>query len=737
MKNYFLLGCLLLLQVATYGQDVFIGILDSNTNQPLIGAIVKDINSEIGGVTDQTGHVLLKDVSLPLTVEISYVGYKTTTKTVESVGMTMFGLSIDAEIESVIVETETPATDIDPLNAQQVENLSSKELLKAACCNLSESFENNASVDINFNDAITGSKQIRLLGLAGVYTQINYENMPLIRGLGEYYGLGFVPGTWVESIQVGKGAGSVVNGFESMTGQINVEFHKPDNIDQLYVNGYQNARGRTELNLHGGKKLNEQWSTALFLHGNLLTGEQDVNDDGFIDRNKGGQVNIFNRWKYVGDGNLRSQLGARYLHDQKVGGQLGFSSGEASAPTNLYGVDVVSDRVELFAKNGLIFPEQPWKSIGLITNASHHTQNAIYGLRSLESNQQSIYANLIYQTIIGDTRTTLKTGGNLQYDNIEENLNDAPFERNYTVPGVFAEIDYDNLKQIKIVAGLRADYLNTSSSVQVSPRLHFKWTTDGENALRLSAGRGFRVPNLYADNPATLINSRIINIENIPDIESSWNMGASITRYFKWNGREGTFSADFYRTSFTNQLIRDFFSSPNEVIISNLDGQSFANSYQVNFDYELFNRFDVRLAAKHDDVKQTFNGELLEQPLTPRYRGLLNLSYATQFERWRFDVTSNYIGEQRLIATAEQPDAFENAVFSDNYFNYSGQITKKLPFMEIYLGGENLSSFRQENPIISPENPFGNDFDGSNVWAPIQGINIYAGFRYSIKQKEK
>ncbi len=738
MKQISILVAFIATTMSMYGQSLHVGVIDQETNEALYGALVQIEGTDIGGLTDETGHILFKDLSFPLKMTISYVGYEPLTiEYNEPVsGMKMFQLS-STSMKGVIIEARDVTTDIDPSAAAQIENINARELLKAACCNLSESFENNATVDISYSDAVTGSKQINMLGLAGTYTQINWENMPLIRGLGEYYGLGFVPGTWVSSIQVGKGAGSVVNGYESMTGQINVEFYKPDDMDAFYLNGYQNTQGRTELNLHGGKELNQNWSTGLFLHGDLLTGEADGNDDGFMDRNKGGQVNLLNRWKYVGDGNLRSQFGVKYINDQKVSGQLGFTSGAESSPNNLYGVEVKSNRVELFAKNGLIFPEQPWKSVGLITNASMHTQDGIYGLHQLQSEQQSLYANLIYQTIIGDTRTTLKTGGNLQIDQIEENLNQARFERNYSVPGLFAEIDYDNLKQVKIVAGVRADYVNTTSSIEVSPRLHLKWITDGENTLRLSTGRGFRVPNLYADAPAILINSRSIIVNQLPDIESSWNMGASVTRYFKWAGREGTLSLDAYRTVFTNQVIRDFYSNANQVIISNVDGDSFANSFQFNFDYEIFDRFDLRLAAKHDDVKQTINGSLIEQPLTPKYRGLINVSYATRFDRWSFDLTSHYIGEQRLLSTADHPDAFENAQYSDGFFHYIGQITKKLPTIDLYVGGENLSSFRQENPIVGPENPFGNDFDGTNVWGPIQGINVYVGFRYTMKKKEE
>ncbi len=718
----------------TFSQEIQ-GTVTNVQEQPIVGALVRVKNTSIGGFTDETGsfQFVLSGQNLPLELEASFIGYQTYVLTTTTLTDNIIVLTSDAALDEVVVEGRRAATDIDPLSAKFTEVLAQPELQKAACCNLSESFENNATVDINYSDAISGSKQISMLGLDGIYTQINWENMPLIRGVGEYYGMSFVPGTWIDQIQVNKGAGSVINGYESMAGQINVEFKKPDTMEKFYLNAYQNIQGRSELNSDVSLKLNPEWSTALFFHGNLVRGDIDGNDDGFIDRNTGQQVNVFNRWKFVGKNNLRSQFGIKYLNDERIGGQLDYDPHRES---NLYGVKVNSQRTEIFAKNGLIFPEKPWKSIGLIMNGSYHNQEGLYGVRKLNVDQKSIYTNLIYQTIISDTRHKIKTGVNFQWDDIDELAEERTFNRVISAPGVFVEYEYDDLKAIKLIAGLRSDYISNNVGLQFSPRIHFKWSVNDNNSVRLSAGRGFRVPNIFTDDPGMLASSREVIAGELPAIESSWNYGGGYTNYFKLNGHDGTLSTTFYRTEFQHQLIRDNFSSAHKLFLSDLDGTSYANSLQLNLDYEVFDRFDVRLAYKYDDVKQSINKQLIQKQLTPKHRGLLNMAYALPYNRWQFDFTTQYVGKQRLPATLYHTNALENKVESEAYFRFNGQVMTQLKKWSLYAGGENLANFRQEDAIIDAQEPFGNNFDATVVWGPITGRNIYFGLRYQLDNKK-
>lgn len=741
MKNILIAVFWLVAIQTNYSQTIHGVVKEKDTvdgNELVVGALVRIESTSLASITDEDGHFsipLPDEVKFPIQLNVSFVGFKPqTVLVVEASTELEFFLEKDNSLDEIIVETREQMTVIDLNSLQKVEHLGENELLKAACCNLSESLTTNATVDVNYTDAVTGAQQISMLGLAGVYSQINWENMPLVRGAGNFYGLHFVPGTWIESIQVGKGSGSVVNGYESMTGQVNVEFHKPDNMDTFFLNGYQNLQGRSELNTHISKQVSDEVSTALFVHGSQLRGEPDGNRDGFIDRNEGGQINLFNRWKYVSKGNFRSQFGVRFVTDKKDGGQVEAIRNKVANP---YLVGVVSNQTEVFTKNGLIFPKKPYKSVGLIVNASSYNQDGHFGKNFLGMHQRSLYSNLIYQTILGSTNHKIKTGANFQYDNLRTELNTKDFNQVYSASGVFTEYSLKSIEDLQMNLGLRADYISSTKNVELSPRIHVKYNTDGENSLRLSAGRGFRVPNVYADFPNLLVSSRKVIQEQEPQLESSWNYGASLTRYFKWRGHDGSFSADAFRTIFQNQIVRDVLTSEREVRISNLDGKSYANSIQLTIDYELFERFDVRLAGKYDDVKQTVNGELVEQVLTPKTRALLNIAYATPFNRWLFDVTAHHTGKQRLPSTALNPYTLKNAVYSNNFITLNAQATAKIGRWNFYVGGENLGNYKQKNPVISSESPFGDDFDASSIWAPIMGANIYTGFRFKINNSKK
>lgn len=741
MKNILIAVFWLVAIQINYSQTIHGVVKEKNTSdndELIVGALARIEGTNLTSFTDKDGHFsipLSAEVQLPVKIIVSFVGFKTQTiSIVNAAGELEIFLEKENTLDEVVVETREKTTVVDLNSLQKVEHLGQKELLKAACCNLSESLSTNATVDVNYTDAVTGAQQISMLGLAGVYSQINWENMPLVRGVGNFYGLHFVPGTWIESIQIGKGSGSVVNGYESMTGQVNVEFFKPDNMDTFFLNGYQNLQGRTELNAHASKKVSNEVSTALFVHGSQIQGESDGNKDGFLDRNKGGQINLFNRWKYVGKGNFRSQFGVRFVTDKKDGGQVQAIRDKVANP---YLVDVKSNQTEVFTKTGLIFPEKPYKSIGLIMNATSHNQDGHYGKNFLGMHQRSLYSNLIYQTMIGSTNHIIKTGANLQYDDLKTELNTRDLNQVYSASGAFAEYNLNSIERLQMNLGLRADYISTTKKVEMSPRIHLKYRTDDENTVRLSAGRGFRVPNVYADFPNLLASSRKVIQEQEPQLESSWNYGASLTRYFKWRGYDGSFSADAFRTDFQNQIVRDVLTNQNEVRISNLDGKSYANSMQLTFDYEVFDRFDIRIAGKYDDVKQTVNGELVEQVLTPKTRGLLNFAYATPFDRWLFDATAHYTGKQRLPSTAVNLYTLKNAVYSNDFITLNAQVTAKIKHWDFYIGGENLGNYKQKNPVIGSESPFGDDFDASSIWAPVMGTNIYTGFRFKINNNKK
>ena len=689
---------------------------------PIFGANVYWEDTNIGTTTDINGIYFINEAtSFPANLSVSYVGYTFDSQEIID-DKYIFYLKSTIELDAVQIEGKVNTTKLSTVNSINMQTICTGELEKAACCNLSESFTTNATVDVTFTDAVSGAKQIQMLGLDGVYTQITQENMPLIRGMSSSYGLSYVPGTWIESIQIIKGTGSVVNGFESFAGQINVEYYKPESAPKIFWNGFVSSEGRIENNLLLAKKQGN-WKSNLFTHISYFDKEMDENGDNFLDMPKVNQVNVLNRWEYK-DNNYHIGFTARGLVEDRLGGTI-------ENALNPYAVNIHNDLLEFTSKTGAILPNSPGKSAGLQTSFRRHNQTAIFGENNYKGLQESAYLNLIRQTYIGSTNHKLKYGTSYYADRYTESFSghiDSAFTDNVIVDlmtGVFSEYSYKWGESFNLTAGIRADYYNNSEEINYLPRLNMKYNPTEKMAIRFSAGKAFRVANVFVENASFLASNREISVGNL-NPEIAWNYGANITYCFYLFGREGTINADAYRTDFENQIVVDI-EDQNKLLFENLDGVSYANSLQFDLGYELFNRFDVKMAYKMNDVKSTFSGLEKTPPLTPENRALLNLSYATNFEKWKFDFTANRIGESR-IPSHSLVDKF----YSESFYIYNAQVTKKISDFDVYLGVENILSYTQENPILSYNNPNSPGFDASLVYAPIYVRMFYFGFRYKL-----
>lgn len=709
---------------------------------PLPGANVYWANTTLGVTTDASGHFSIPRSTQSNRLVVSFVGYLNDTLNVSSESEVEFVLRSAQSLDEVIVRSNS--TTIDRMSPIQTEIITSRALAKAACCNLSESFETNASVSVSYADAVTGSKQIQMLGLNGAYIQTNVENIPGIRGLGTTFGLNFIPGTWIQSIDVGKGAGSVVNGYESMTGQINVELQKPDSREKVYVNAYVNNFGRAELNLNLAHQLNDKWSAGLLTHASTLRNRVDNNGDGFLDLPLYTQFNAVQRWKYQGE-RFMAQFGVKALHEDRTGGQVGF---DADQPTKIspnfspyYGFGAKINRLEVFSKTAKLFPNQPYKGLGLIVNASVHDQRSYFGFTPYNGRQQTLYGNLIYQSIIGNTNHAFKTGVSYLLDDYNELYKDTTMLRTESVPGAFFEYTYNNLDKFTVVAGSRVDFHNLYGT-QFTPRLHLKYQLDRNTALRLSAGRGFRVSNPLAEYFGNLVSSRAVVFREQIRPEVSWNYGASLTREFNLGDMSGTWIIDYYRTNFQNQLVADV-EHPGYLYFYNLQDKAFANSFQAEVNLVPVKRLELKLAYRLFDVKQTLGEPYGESVLLPkmminRDRVLFNAGYALPYDKWKFDFTVQWNGKRRIPSHDPGYDhtSYLNmpSDLAPAFFNLNAQITRTWVQWDVYLGGENLGNYRQSNPIIGANDPFGQKFDAGVVWGPVVGRTIYAGIRYKIKR---
>ncbi len=701
---------------------------------PLPGVNVYWQGSQRGTVTDGKGRFSIAMVKNANQLVFSYVGYRNDTLHVHAGERLFHVMKSPLELSEVEVATRARTQFVSRMSTVNSTQITSGELQRAACCNLSESFETSASVNVNYSDAVTGAKQIEMLGLAGTYTQMMSENIPGLRGLASSFGLLYIPGSWMESIQVSKGTSSVLNGFESITGQINVEYKKPQESERFFLNLFQAHTGRSELNTNMRLKLNNKLSTMLFGHASNNSLKHDGNQDGFLDDPLYTQINLFNRWDYHA-GNFEFQFGIKALTENRKGGQMNFDHSQPAAnQPGVYGIGIKNERFEAFLKTGFIF-HRPATSLGIQQQFTRHTIHSEFGQRYYHAEENSYYLNALFQSFIGDTRHTYTTGVSLMYDQWSERSSDLVFSNKDIIPGVFYQYTFSDGTHFNLIAGIRADY-DQSFGVFLTPRLHARYNFAEHTIFRISAGKGYRKPRILAENMSLFASGKGFVWENNPMLfktyEEAWNFGINISQYVHIAKREMVVNFDAYRTSFVNQLVVDRVTNSSAVLFYNLEGRSFSNSFQVEANYELFRGFDATAAFRYNDVKVQYFNELQEKPLVSRYKGLLSFSYKPN-ARWQADLTGLMTGPARLPRWAMQPDPDVREPYSPAYLTANAQLTRNFRKWSLYLGGENLTNYMQNHPILAASDPFGTAFDASVIWGPIMGIKVYAGLRYTIQ----
>ena len=616
-----------------------------------------------------------------------------------------------------------------------------EELFKAACCNLGESFTTNPSVDVNYSDAATGAKQIKLLGLSGTYVQMLTENLPNFRGAAAPYALDYVPGPWMNSIQVSKGSSSVRNGYESITGQIDVEYLKPDDDQGVTVNLFGNTMGRMEANADGNVHLNDHLSTELLAHYQNEWSHHDQNDDGFQDQPNVRQWNFQNRWKWRGDHYL-FHGGVGIIKEKREGGQTSHSSMMSSQP---YLIGVETDRYEGYMKHAFIIDPERGTNIALMGNVSMHEMDANYGHKQYSVNEKNAYAQLLFETNFSDLHN-LAAGLSLNHDYLKQDLRalekgvalraeavaaePQPTEKE-TTPGAYVQYTLNMDNKLTAMAGIRADHSNRYGTF-VTPRFHVKYTPSDLVSVRLSAGKGYRTVHALAENNNLLASGRRLVIDDLEQ-EAAWNYGISNSWYIPLFGKTLKLNAEYYHTRFTRQAVIDYDSDHTMIHISNLDGKSYSNTLQIDATYPIVSGLEVTAAWRLNDVKCTYGGKLMEKPLTSRYKGLLTASYKTPLGLWQFDATLQLNGGGRMptpYTLADGTPSWDSRFHA--YEQVSAQITRWFRHFSIYIGGENLTGFRQEQSIINAANPWSDTFDPTMVWGPVQGAMFYAGIRINF-----
>lgn len=658
-------------------------------------------------------------------------------------------------LSTAVATSEGPGNYLSKYKDMRTEVISAAGLCKMACCNLAESFENSASVTVGYSDAVTGARQIRLLGLSGTYTQMLDENRPVMRGLASPFGLNYVPGQWLSSIQIAKGAPSVINGVESITGQINMEHRKPTDEVPLFVNASFMSDTKADLNVASSLQLGNdgKWSTVILGHvcGNFKS--FDMNGDGFYDEPKQFEVNLANRWLYFDPDGVQVRFGVRFLRDGRNGGQTG-AGGWLS--------DIVNQSLNAYLKVGVPLNEDNSRNIALVGDFNDYTMNSGFGYRekngrpftSYDGTQLSGFANLLYQDQVLEAHH-FTLGLSAMYDHFDEmldrsvlgqTLRDGRLKSNLLDLGVFGEYTFRVEDRLSLIAGLRGDWYNQDRKFRVSPRLTLKYNPVDQLVIRLNGGRGLRYACPIVDNIGVLSTGKMyysshnyagaasgIPLFETHPLEDAWVFGGNVTAYLPFGVGDNTYiSFDYFRTQFRDQLITDYNAFVNAIDFYMLSGRSYTNTYQVDFSVEPVKRFTVTATFRYTDAKVSMvSGGLQERPMTSRYKGVLNLQYATNLNKWIFDFTASVNGPCRLYDFMNDGKGGQSSVYPLLY----AQVTHRMKGWDIYIGGENLTNFKQKDPIIGAENPALGDFDASCIWGPLMGIKGYIGIRVTLWKK--
>ncbi len=711
----------------------------------LPGANVIWAGTATGTSTNTAGYFSLRKIRGNDLLVASFVGFTSdTVRIAPGDDYVEFVLHENSMIGEVTVIGRATGAHIDRQATIATVNITAAELCKAACCNLSESFVTNPSVDVNYADAATGAKQIQLLGLAGSYVQILTENIPTVYGLGAAYGLSYVPGPWMESIQISKGTSSVRNGNESITGQINVEYKKPAAGELVFVNGFVSDAGRFESNVNASVKLNEYWSTMILGHGETQSGASDHNGDGFRDEPDVRQYSFMNRWDYLSP-QLTFRAGVKYMKEERLGGQFDYRRSNPNTWDNGYGINISTERGEAFTKLGGMMGPGDNMSLGWIQSMTYHEMNSWMGYKQYDAVQKSYYTNLLYQYFPAD-KHTIDAGVSYRFDHYDEMslvydelLNLISFnpwrETVESVPGTFLQYTYTDSAKVTLLAGVRYDFYRNHGA-KFTPRIHLRYELTPKLTLRASAGKGFRTVHVRAENLYYLASSRSIIIADDLEIEEAWNAGINLTGYIPLGERELRLTGEAYRTSFVKQIVTDLDFRVDQVLFYNLDGPSWSNVIQLEAQVQPVTGLDITAAWRWNDVRQTIGGELREKPLSSRYKGLLTASYTTRMRKWQVDYTLQYNGPGRIPSTMTNPEPYMRHDHFTAYPVMNAQLTKYFKKWSIYVGAENITGSRQHDAIISAEDPFGEYFDATMIWGPVHGRKLYAGFRFALDRPE-
>lgn len=732
MKKIFIYLIILFFANESFAQKKISGKVTDPKNKAVDGATVYWINTNNLIFTDAKGNFEIDSVGIiDKRLVIQSIGYLTDTFSTFS-KKNNFTLSKTVTIKDAEVVFERSGTMIS-MQPIKTEVITIKELKKAACCNLGESFETNATVDVTYKDALTGSKELQVLGLSGSYIQLLTENAPQISGLGLTYGLNGIPGTQIEAINIVKGPGSVIFGPESMSGMINVDLKDPEKADQWFINGYLDENLRREINIDNATKINDRLSTFTSFHIDDMTAKIDENKDSFLDMPLVRNINALSKWKFNNGKGLMSQISFKYLNEQRMSGQMNYDYSRSYADMSSWGQVIKTNRYEVYGRTGYVIPSARYQSIGLQYSYVFHDQNGYYGIRKYNANQNLLNLRLIYNVELAE-KHSLNFGLSLKNEFINEKFDTLNLDRTEQTPGIFIEDTYKINPRLTLIAGYRADYM--ANKWYHTPRANIKYSIDDQTDLRISAGYGVRLPHVLAENPALLVSSKPFVIQGNLAAERSFNYGINLHREFNMFYRKGSIGFDLYRTEFRNRMRIDLDKDPLTVYVYNLANGSYSNTFQAEFSYKILKTVEMKFAYKYLDVQSKFNGAYIRDPYIANHRYLTTFSYESFDRKWRANIGFNIVGSKRLPKVHSHFETKDLPLKSPLYTIINTQVTRVFDNWEWYLGAENLFDYKQMTHLLGSDDPYGPYFDAAYIWGPMDGRRVYIGFRYKFNSKK-
>ncbi len=746
--------------ISTIAAQNIAGSITDESGEKLAGATVMWVDTNIGTTSDTEGEYSIYSVKGYDKIAVLMIGYKTDTITINSASNRVdVQLKSANNLEDVIIYSKQEAFYIDKNSVAKNEMISFAGLCKMACCNLAESFENSASVTVGFSDAISGARQIQMLGLAGTYTQVLDENRPIMRGSSAPYGLSYTPGMWLNSIQVSKGISSVASGHETITGEVNLEYRKPTDEQRLFLNLYTNDELRPEMNISSALPVSRdgKLSTIIIAHvsADTDTFEIDHNNDGFRDMPSSQQYNVANRWSYLATNGIQLRWGVKLIEERRLGGMYSYDSDNRSTmlEDDIYGSQITNRGANAYFKFGAPVGKAVYDSetqeelrsnVAVVVDYDYFDEEAYFGLNDYAGNEKIASINGIYNHYF-TASSSLIMGVSAKLQSIDEVVNNAMFSNIYDLShdenemGVYAEYTYKFKDKFSIIAGLRGDYNSYFDTYHATPRGHIKWSITPSTTLRASAGMGHRTSNVITDNIGIMATGREIIFESTSSDfdrqERALTLGGSLSQSFTiLREDDATLSIDYFKTKFSNTVIVDQEWDSSTIRIYNTTLPSTTDSYQVDLAWSPIQQFDIFATFRYTDTEVTLTRPdgtyyTTERPLVSKYKGILNLQYATHMRRWTFDATAQFNGSTRFPV---QDGVIEQSEYSPSYPMFYAQASRRFGAWEVYLGCENIGNYMQENPIISADSPFSTDFNSSIIWGPLMGRKFYIGARFNL-----